>query len=61
MKKNFNELPLALKVKEVSEELQVGKGLVYRLIRSKKLRSIRMGNKYLVPRDALVDFLNRST
>ena len=54
-------IPLVYTVKEVSQTLQIGKTLVYRLIRSKKLRSIRVGNKYLVPRDALVDFLNRST
>ena len=61
MGKPTKAIPLVYTVKEVSQTLQIGKTLVYRLIRSKKLRSIRVGNKYLVPRDALVDFLNRST
>ena len=61
MDKPTKAIPLVYTVKEVSQTHQIGKTLVYRLIRSKKLRSIRVGNKYLVPRDALVDFLNRST
>lgn len=53
--------PLVLTVKETAEVLQIGKALVYDLVRSGKLRSLRIGRKIRVPRSALAEYLNSST
>lgn len=53
--------PLVLTVKETAEVLQIGKALVYDLVRSCKLRSLRIGRKIRVPRSALAEYLNSST
>lgn len=43
--------------KEVAEILGLGRDNTYRLIKSEKLASIRVGRKLLVPTAALWDFL----
>lgn len=37
--------------------LNLGRDKIYALIRSGELRSIRVGRKYLVPADAVAEFL----
>lgn len=38
--------------------LQLGKNTIGELLRSGKLRSIRVGRTYRIPREAVQDFLN---
>ena len=51
-------LPLVLTVKEVAKLLGISRNSAYNLVRSKKLRSIRIGRQIRVPRSALEDYLN---
>ncbi|PYE55485.1 helix-turn-helix domain-containing protein [Deinococcus yavapaiensis] len=48
----------AYEVKELPAVLRLGKNAVYELLRSGQLRSIRYGKKYIIPREAIVEFLN---
>ncbi len=52
--------PLALSVPQVAQLLGVGINTTYDLVRSKQLRSIRVGRQIRVPRSALEDYLNGS-
>lgn len=54
---SFDELPLALNVEQVMEVLGLSKNTVYEMIRSRQLGSIRVGHKYIIPKDSLVAFL----
>lgn len=56
--KNIDDLPLALTVEQTAHVLQLGKALVYEMIRSGKLRSLRVGRKIRVPRSALLELLD---
>lgn len=56
----MNELPLTLTVQQVAKLLGVSRNTAYRLVRSKKLRSIRVGRQIRIPRSALEDYLNGS-
>jgi len=58
MKGNDENLPLALTVAETAGVLQISKAPVYELVRSGKLRSLRIGRKIRIPRRALLEFLN---
>ena len=58
--KNSENLPLALTVDQAAQVLQLGKSLVYNLVRCGKLRSLRVGRKIRIPRDALLEFLSIS-
>lgn len=51
-------LPLVYSVCQVAKLLDISRNTAYRLIRSKKLRSIRIGRQIRIPRSALDDYLN---
>ncbi len=57
---SIDSLPLVLSVDEVAQTLEVGKSLAYALIRSGRLRSLRVGHKIRIPRSALEEFLSAS-
>jgi excisionase family DNA binding protein len=50
-------LPLTLKVDELMPILGIGRNTAYELVRSGQIRSIRIGRKIRVPRDAVAEFL----
>lgn len=58
--KDTNNLPLALTVEQVAQVLQLGKPRIYELVRSGKLRSLRIGRKIRVPKSALAELLDTS-
>lgn len=49
---------LTYKPEDVGPLLGIGRNSTYELIRSGKLRSIRVGRKILIPASAIYDFLN---
>jgi excisionase family DNA binding protein len=46
-----------LTVPEAAAHLRISKWMVYNLIRSRRLRTVRIGSRRLVPAAALRDFL----
>lgn len=60
MKTEYNsidELPLVLRVEDLIPILDIGRNTAYELVRSGRIRSIKVGRQIRVPRDAVVDFL----
>jgi excisionase family DNA binding protein len=53
--------PDLLTVAQVMARLQIGRHTVYDLIRSRRLRSVRIGRCRRIPAAALRDFLNTLT
>ena len=51
------DLPLTLTVVEAATVLRIGRTAAYNLVRSGKLRSVRVGRTIRVPRDAIAEFL----
>lgn len=56
----FEELPLTLHVKDLISLLSVSHNTAYALVRSGKIRSIRIGRCYIIPREALANYLLKS-
>lgn len=50
-------LPLVLTVPEAAKQLRVGIGCCYELARCGRLRSIKIGRKFLIPKAAIFEFL----
>lgn len=50
-------LPLVLTAEEVAQVLGLSLHLVYALLRSGQLRSLRMGKLFRIPRCALTEYL----
>jgi excisionase family DNA binding protein len=51
-----NDQPATLKMREVAADLRIGKNQSYELIRSGRLRSVRIGRAIRVTREALEEF-----
>ena len=55
--RSLNELPLVLKVEDLMPILGIGRNTAYELVRCGQIRSIRIGRKIRVPRDAVAEFI----
>ncbi len=55
--RSFDELPLVLKVEDLMPILGIGRNTAYELVRCGQIRSIRVGRKIRVPRDAVAEFI----
>ena len=56
---SFDELPLTLRVEDLMPILGIGRNTAYELVRSGKIRSIRIGRQLRIPKDALQDYLTQ--
>ena len=57
---SFDNLPLVLRVKDLAEILSISQNMAYALVRSGQIRSIRTGRTYRIPKDAVIEYLNKS-
>lgn len=51
--------PLTLTVEETAKLLRLGRQLTYEKVRSGEIPSVKIGRRYLVPRQALLKMLAR--
>ena len=56
--RSFDYLPLTLRVEDLMPILGIGRNTAYELVRSGKIRSIRIGRQLRIPKDALVAYLS---
>ncbi|MBC9822549.1 helix-turn-helix domain-containing protein [Terrabacter sp. MAHUQ-38] len=57
MKKHTEVQALAYRVEEAAEALRLSRSVIYELIRSGRLRTVKQGSRRLVPVAALQDYL----
>lgn len=55
-----NENSAVLKVDELAHMLSISRNTAYELVRSGKIRSVKIGRTYRIPRSAVEDYLNVS-
>ena len=58
--RSFDDLPLALRVEDLMPILGIGRNTTYELVRSRKIRSIKIGRQIRVPKDAIQEYLSHS-
>lgn len=51
-------IPAVLTVPEVGQFLRIGRNNAYELVRAGKIRSVRIGRKIRIPREALYEYLS---
>ena len=56
--RSIDDLPLTLRVEELMPILGIGRNTADELVRSGKIRSIRIGRQLRIPKDALVAYLS---
>ena len=55
---NLDNLPLVLSVPELATVLGIGRNSAYHLVKTGKIRCIRIGKNIRIPQSALLDFIN---
>lgn len=55
--RSLDDLPVTLRVEELMPLLDIGRNTAYELVRSGRLRSIRVGRQVRIPKNALIEFL----
>jgi excisionase family DNA binding protein len=55
----YDDLPEVLTPKEVRAFLRLGRNAIYAALQGGKIRSVRVGQKFLIPKAALREFLDR--
>lgn len=51
---NYNDV---LTTKELKEVLRIGFNKVYELLKNGKIKSLRVGNKIIIPKSAVLEYL----
>ena len=54
----FKEYPDIVSVEQVSEMLHIGQVLAYQLVRSGKIKSRKVGHRYLIAKRNVIEFIN---
>lgn len=54
----FEDYKDVLTAQEAREALSIGMNSMYKLLHEGKVKSIRIGSKFLIPKKFLVDFIN---
>ena len=58
--RSLDDLPVTLRVEELMPTLGIGRNTAYDLVRSGRLRSIRVGRQVRIPKNALIEFLENT-
>lgn len=58
---SFDDLPLTLRVEELMPILGIGRNTAYELVRSGKIRGVRVGKQIRIPKDEVQRFLCRES
>lgn len=56
---NYEKLPLAIRVEDMMELLSVGRNTAYALLHSGKIRYVKIGKTYRIPKSELEAYLKR--
>lgn len=54
----FSEYKDVVTIQDITQMLGIGKGTVYNLLRNKKIKSIQLNRKYIIPKKSIIEFLN---
>ena len=55
--RSTEDMPLVLYVEDIADTLMIGRNKAYNLVNSGKIKALRIGNHYRIPRDSFIAFL----
>lgn len=53
----FNDYPDVLRINDIQSMLQIGRNTTYSLLQQGLIKSIKIGKKYIIPKQAVIDFV----
>ena len=54
----FTEYPDIISVQDLMEMLHISKTTAYRLLHNREIFSFKIGDKYKIPKESVIDYLN---
>ena len=54
----FSEYPDVITVEQLMEMLHIGKNAAYSLLKSGKIRTIRIGRRYIIPKQSIITYIS---
>ena len=56
-----NEYPDVVSPEDVQHLLHMGRNSVYKLLKEEKIKSIKVGKKYIIPKKSVIRFIDINT
>ena len=57
----FEGMPMVLNVIDIADTLNIGRNKAYELVNTGKIKALRIGNHYRVPREAFIAYVVEET
>ena len=57
----FSEYPDVVSPEDVQHMLHMGRNSVYKLLKEEKIKSIKVGKKYIIPKKSVIRFIDINT
>lgn len=57
----FSEYDDILSIKDVMDMLHIGKNTVYSLLRNNEIRNLKIGKRYIIPKQSVINFITAVT
>lgn len=58
MENTIKNYPDVLSVDELQHILRIGRSATYNLLRENKIKTLKIGNRYIIPKQSVIDYLN---
>lgn len=55
--RNFESMPFVINVIDVADTLRIGRNAAYSLINTGRIKAVKVGKQYRVPREAFIAFV----
>ena len=53
----FIDYPDIVRIEDIQSMLQIGRNSVYDLLKQNLIKSIKIGKKYIIPKQSVIDFV----
>lgn len=57
-KEIFSDYPDVVRIEEIQSMLNIGRNSVYELLKQGLIKSIKIGKKYIIPKQSVINFVN---
>ena len=56
-KEMFSDYPDVVRIEEIQSMLKIGRNSVYELLKQGLIKSIKIGKKYIIPKQSVISFV----
>ncbi len=60
MQNLLNNYPDILSVDDLQKILRIGRSAAYKLLKENRIKTLRIGNRYIIPKKSVINFLDIS-